>query len=51
MKNNKFFLLAALSMLATSLLVGCNSSSNNNDNSEPEVPEEPEPLEIGDTVK
>ena len=38
-------------MLATSLLVGCNSSSNNNDNSEPEVPEEPEPLEIGDTVK
>ena len=51
MKNNKFFLLAALSMLATSLLVGCNSSSSNNNNSEPDVPEEPEPLEIGDTVR
>ena len=48
MKSNKLFLLAILSTLVTSLLVGCNSSNNNNKSST-----EPEdvPLEIGDTVK
>ncbi len=51
MKNAKFFLLAALPMLVTSLLTGCNSNHGNEDNSESDVPEEPVPLEIGDTVK
>ena len=48
MKNNKFFLLAALPMLVASLLVGC---SSNNKNDESNIPDVPKPIEIGDTVK
>ena len=53
MKLNKFFLLAILSPLATSLLMGCNSTNNSNSisPSKSEEPEEDIPLEIGDTVK
>jgi endo-1,4-beta-xylanase len=51
MKNAKFFLLAALPMLVTSLLMGCHSTNRNKGNSESDVPEKPVPLEIGDTVK
>ena len=47
MKKYKAFLFVALPILAISALVGCNNKKNN-DNSEPE---EPKPLEIGDTVK
>lgn len=44
MKNNKFFLLAILPMLATSLLTGC--GNNNYEEEEEEIV-----YEIGDTVK
>lgn len=47
MKKYKKFLLAALPVLAMSLLVGCGSNNNN----QSEEPEEEKPLEIGDTVK
>ena len=53
MKYNKFFLLAALSTLATSLLMGCNTNNTSpkNDSSEEEEEWEEIVYEVGDTVK
>ena len=53
MKINKFFLLAVLSTLATSLLMGCNSNNNQSKNTSSEEEEEWEEIvyEVGDTVK
>ena len=53
MKYNKFFLLAALSTLATSLLMGCNANNTSpkNDSSEEEEEWEEIVYEVGDTVK
>ena len=52
MKYSKFFLLAALSTLATSLLMGCNTTNNQPHNSSSEEEEwEEKVYEIGDTVK
>ena len=52
MKINKFFLLAALSTLTASLLMGCNSNNNQpHNNFEEEEEEQDIVYEIGDTVK
>ena len=53
MKYSKFFLLAALSTLATSLLMGCNANNNQsiNDSSDEEEEWEEIVYEVGDTVK
>ena len=53
MKYSKFFLLAALSTLATSLLMGCNTNNTSpkNDSSEEEEEWEEIVYEVGDTVK
>ena len=53
MKYDKFFLLAALSTLATSLLMGCNTNNTSpkNDSSEEEEEWEEIVYEVGDTVK
>lgn len=56
MKSNKLFLTALLSTIAVSLLVGCNNKPSQAPASKSSIPipltyEEPQPLEIGDTVK
>ena len=52
MKINKFFLLATLSTLATSLLMGCNANNERPINSSSEEDEWEEIVyEVGDTVK
>ena len=52
MKFSKFFLLATLSGLATSLLIGCNSNNKRPQYSYPDEDEWEEPVyEVGDTVK
>ena len=53
MKYSKFFLLAVLSTLVTSLLIGCNANNNQsiNDSSDEEEEWEEIVYEVGDTVK